>query len=486
MKKIIILIAAVIALAGVVTGITIFANNPKVVTLNSIEGFLGEIEDREEIKPFVSMIREGSVAFEVADAEDENNFVSSEIFFSLDDSQKLAVMFKDFTISNDEISMKADIYAGYDYMYVTEEDVLDGTYGLVRGKMAESFEDSIFAPDSGSEYEIPEEIYDILLKLFETYDDTDDQGAIKEGKKIVKRYIKEFEKLLGKYSEFESVNDDVKLGGESFGARVITVTVTPETVKNALEELFKYVEKDKQFNKYFVKYAEKLGITELADEDADDLWDDMIDAFEELVDDFDPDEVDFKLKIKIITPKASSELLGMSVTVYEGKDKEELFSADFGKKGFKKTDRITIVLAEETTVEYKVSESSSKEYKSSLSVDDEKVMSFKWDKKAGKYTLRLYEDGDEIVVSGKFTHKSGKMSISVAEINDEELPVEVTVTINEKAKLPKRVAKSDVKLITELTEDDLDAIAENFEKLIDRAEAVIPGYEGEPEPDYYW
>ncbi|MBO5909680.1 MAG: hypothetical protein J6Q67_08045, partial [Clostridia bacterium] len=173
--KIKIIIAAIIAAIGIVGGVTattLYLNNEEVVLRNSLIGVYEDALERDDISSVIDVIDDGSVSFELnsmkLDEIDilEGSKLSGKVYFS-----NSALMVDNFTLEYGSNSIDFSAYMGEDSIYIENPQVLGGTYGvdLKNDNLSELLEDSIFAPNSNSQYALDEDIYAVIINSLSAY-----------------------------------------------------------------------------------------------------------------------------------------------------------------------------------------------------------------------------------------------------------------------------------------------------------------------------
>ena len=505
MKKLLIaIIVASVLIVGTIVGVSVYASSPKVIVRNSIGNAFDDLLDRDEVEPIVKMLQKGSLEINASsEIEDMKGELGGKIYFNNE-----AVYFENFFVESDNIEISADAYFGPDSMYVTNEEILDGTYGIVRGNLAESFKNSIFALGSGSRYEILDaEMYNTMVDMFTDIDNEVDRDLQKDYEKLVKKYAKFLVKTLEKHAEYDKEKDDVKLGGEFRRARVITVSIDEKALANIIKDIYEKIEDDDDLKEFVVKYGDYLlayynRFGESTEEiDIEEKYEDLLDEFEKFIEEeLDKDSIedtlgDFKVEFDVVTATGSSKLLQISCTLKSEGAKQELFTLDFGKKGIAKTDLISLDLVDGgVIIEYEVTENTSKEYIGKMTVSSKEgamyssdssefeVFRLSIDKKEDEFKLSIpLEDGehDDIVVRGSLVVKSKKTTITVNKITAGEETFddfEIKVVIDEKDSMPKPVKKDKITNVFSMSEKDI-------ENIIGKAEEDLGGLEGNPFPD---
>ena len=486
------IIGAVVALAVVAIALIaalVIANSPAVLAKRAFDRALNDMTAREEITYLSSLLSGGSVDLSVSGELDGADLdVGGKIYVNAKDREFMLdnLNFK-MELEGEKRELSGSLYTSQKQMYVTNGEILDGTYGIARGSLAEGLEDSIFHPECDSEYALDEETYDLLLSVCKIADGDLPEDLEKDLTEVLERYSKTLEKSIKKHAQFEKSNEKIRLHDGSKNLRVVYVIITPKTIKNVMQDLYDYLEADKKLRdlvvKYYDSFAEILEFSGYADEDFDieDAYDDAIEEFGEMVEDVadameDGDE-DMFLSICIATPKTSAKALkvwaitGEDIDDMDDKDETtELFYIDFGKAGIKNSKEIVIkVTGIDEKIKYIVDteEKGTVEYK--LKVGSEFKVSFELNKKDEKFKMSFTEYSDTFALEGKYTTKGDKSTFELNKIKVdgetlEDFDLDVVVTLDESDKMhsPEKKFTS----VFELTEEDITEIIERAEEWV--------------------
>ncbi|MBQ3507010.1 MAG: hypothetical protein IJA91_00550 [Clostridia bacterium] len=465
-KLIIIAVIAFLVLSGTVGTIIGVVNTPENVAARALSGALEELEKRDEIAPLTKILSGGSVTLSIEDdglyelmGTEDDMELGGKIYFSED-----AVMMDELLIKMGDQSLSGSIYFSEDKIYVENEEILNGAWGLERGDLADTWADSLFDPDSDSEVAMDKESFDMIYELFKALDENVDKELQKDLEKVIERYQKQAWKLVRKYAEFDSVTDEIRLNGQRKDVRLITVTLDSKAVAAMVEDMCNYILDDKKLEDLVEEYSDRFAdmLKDVMD------WDDITDAYDELLkqieDNMDDildeieDGMEDELVISIATPKASSKLLMFKVSY----DRTDYVSVEFGHKGIRDTDCITIDIHEVCEVVYEITEDSKKNFEAELSVNDHQIAMMSIDKDSDEYELELV---DLCTLKGIWETKSGvtRISIDTVKVDDEKFNhLGIVLTFDEKDKMP-APAKS-IESILSIDEKDIEKWAERLEE----------------------
>lgn len=509
-KKLIASLISAVVVIGIIVAVIVM-NNPKYVFKKSLTGAIEDLGKRSELATLTQALEKGSITVDGTLGEEllgEEGEVSFGGKFYFNSGKKLAdssVYVEDLhaKVSHDGATgeIKGNAYFSSEYMYIADCNLMDGCYGLVRGDLKDEFLDSEWIDELIDD----EDMQDAVASILDYIDKEKDMKLIEDVVAKVEEYSKTLEKLLVKYAEFEKENKSINCGDGKTDCRVITLTVDEKAVADILNDLYDIIEKDDDLRDLVMDNAEEIldmleGVlneagVEVDIKDVEDFYDDQLldeDTWDELVEMV--EELDFEVAISVATGKMSTALRQLSVVVETkmfGEKSEVEFVLNFGKQGVKKTNHISAELDGEELFVYEISENSKKMYKAAFSIplyDSEKdknvmteVINIEVNREKDKFEFAIINDhkdymtGDKIeeryVVSGKFVEEGGAVTISVQEFeeiydgeSESTMKLDINVTIDKKDKMPKLEKKDDVKSVFEMSMDDFEEIAENFQK----------------------
>jgi len=474
-KILVIILAAVVFVgAAVGIGIIIYNNTPQNVAKNAVMGVFNDFGKREEIAPLTNMIKKGSLEVsmnkfysEEGSVEDTPFKLSGKMYFS--DKAFMLDKFK-FQNNANDFKLAGSLYVSEDKMYLEETEIFDTIIGIVKGEAAEDFEDSIFAYDSGSDYSIPDEdAYDQIVSALESFDSKRNDNLKNDAKRILSKYINKAWEIFCQNAEFEAESTSVKLNGTKENARVVTVSFDQKDIAHFLEGFYEFLANDKDVINFLEKYEQELSSADqlLEGSDYDSLaeaYEEFIEEFEDTVDDWCDNITESKtnVEIEIVTPNLSSMLLKLTLNV----NKNEVFSIDFGTKGIKSTNMITIETAG-TEIVYEIVKDDAKKYESVLTVNDSEVFSYTVNKSKETMTIDI-GDGAYVIegtvsVSGEVT----KMAIKKISMYDGSsvYKTDLTITVDQNDKMP--TPEKEFDRISDIDDDDIEGWGQKLQEAWD-------------------
>ena len=507
MKRFLIMVlAAVLGIGVVVTGVSAIVNSDKNVALRAIDGAIEGLCEREEMEYIYNLLSGGSVTADFKSKIDGADVkASGKLYLELED---YSMMFDELAVSvkmgEEKIDITGSAFVDQETVYLQNEEILKGTYGIEKGTLAEGFKKSVFNPDSDSEMALDEETYELILKTLEIAESDLPEDMSEDALDLVDTYVTKARKLFFKHADYSSATEEVKVGGEKIKARVISIIITPETVANFLEDFYEYLKDDDDVRDFLVNYYNELKpVAELAsktenktfDEDFNigEAYDEAVESLGEQIDGIVEEMRDTDegfVAIRLATPKTSAKL--MKAWIVAGEDVEdieddpdelaEMASIDLGEDGVKKTNAITIeysgqkikytVNEEDDVITYKLSMGDDNVY--SLSLDDDKeeftikvsakvpTYNSLWD--VTQYVSAVYS------ISGKYTTKGDSATFELKKVKKDgtdiltdENDIDLIITLEESDGMPR--AESDIKPVLEMSKEDIEEITERAMKM---------------------
>ena len=472
----IVLVAVIVVglLAGGI-GVAAYNSTPQAVTKNVVSNAVENLANREELEPVKQVLTGGSVEIRAADlkVDDEATFkfeAGAKLYFSPD-----AFYLQNLNVKGYGVDLSADAYISEDLIYVKENDVLGGAYGVIKKELAKELENSIFAPDANTDYALNETTFEELMTFCDSLKNTKAKDMQKDLEKLLDRYMKEFWKIALDAVEISSEKDEARVGGERVTAKIVTIEIDDAAVAEIIEKMYDYIRDDKKLIDFIDEYEDTLApaLSQylMLDED-DSLADFVSDAIDEAQDSvdliveelYDSDDID--IDIEIVTDTFGSKLMLLTVEV----DGYELFEIDCGAAGLEKTDEITVSVMGDEILTYTVKENSKEAFKSSLTFDGDEIFNLTFDKKRESFKISLF-DG-EIIAKGTYTEKGDTTTLTLKslEIDGDVITGTLTVIIDENDKMPSPEKAKNVNQISDITVEDIQKWLEKLEELYEKAE----------------
>ena len=489
-KKLIAIGCAAAVLISVIVAIAI-ANTPAAVASRTLGNMTEALIERKEVEYATSLLKTGSLEFAVdGTIEGVKLDASGKLYLNVDDREamldKLSLSVKN---GDKKAELTAAMYASEKKVYVTNKDILGGSYGIVKGTLEKKLKNSILNPESESAYALPAETYEALLNACKIADSDLSKDLEKDAEKVFERYTGKLKGWLNKYAEFKTVDQKIDLHDGDKKAEVTYIIITPKTIAEIADEFYEYVKTDKKLRELVIKYynetSELMTLTYGLGEEFDiaDAYDDAIDSLgdsiEAMVDNLENADQDNFYALCMATPKNSTKLMKMwlirgdDIDDFDDEDEvKELCSVDFGSKGIEKTNQIVIKTNGEK-IKYTVDTETKGVTEYKLQIGSSAKISLKLDKKAKEfkftYSERSNYSKDEMntfVVEGEYTAKSDKATFTLKNVkaNGEklELDLDATVTLDKKDKMPR--AEKKITSIFDLNDEKIQEIMDNAQE----------------------
>lgn len=171
-------------------------------------------------------------------------------------SEKSNAVSQMYTLSNaDGNSAQIYVYADTDgFKFGTIGDSGSHIYDVTLESFAEKLAVSIFAPGSGSSYEMSETDYNELLEYVKTLsaamENSDPKGSNGDDK-----YQKLFDDFMDNLDPVIEEKTDIEIGGETVNANTVTYNVTTDKIKDLLNKLFDLLIEDGKFDPETMGYG---------------------------------------------------------------------------------------------------------------------------------------------------------------------------------------------------------------------------------------
>ena len=488
MKKKIIFVAISLVIVLVSILVVVALNTPTNIALRSIKNLANDFSSRDEISPICETLTGGSIKVSLdsitetynGETEDlfENSYISGKLYFS-----KEGMMLKDFDSMIYGNKFAGEAYLSTDEFYIQEDYILDGAYGVNILTLAKELENSIFAPDSNTSYEMDEQTYNRLVSAL---NNISEESNLKDDiTNLIESTIEDVLKIITENAEIESEKRTTRIGNEKTKVRLITITIDDNAMKNILTDIYDYLYTSDNIVDFIEKYNDAL-IAMLGEEYDDSEYNSLLEAYEELLEELE-DEIDDicddidddfdTLKISIATPRMRAKLLKLEVEL----GNKNLFLLDCGAKGIKKTDSITIDFPDEDIkITYNVSDSNDY-YESKITIkdyDDAYEISSSFDKKRGNYTVQFEENynnsfDNKYIIKGNFSTKDETINLTIDKITNKwkssysesksELKLKCNIIIDSKDEMPAK--NTNYNGISSITENKLDTWIKKLEEL---------------------
>lgn len=358
-------------------------------------------------------------------------------------------------------------------------------YGVSLRNISKNLHGSVFDPEHPDENYAPDKnLYDYLTRLGKTV--SNDKTLSNEFKKLTVKYERLLVTSLMDNARVSSSSDRITAGGQQVNCKVVSLDLDRKSMSDAVSQIVSAAKHDRDLESFLLKSYSNF---DFGIKDADDMVDDfyeMLDGYKRSVKDYDGD-----MTIWIYITKSGKRIARIDVDT-DGKNSRGTrvayeMSLDLGKN-VKTSDEISFTFnsseGDKMDISYSVRQNDKAAYKATLDLTCDLShsigkqasygLSFKWDKKAGGYTLTGDKDGSIISAEGKLLRKGGTYELTLLNLETSgkftsvsdrfKSPVgdyKITVTFDsvDRAFNPSRYTE-----ITKLSYDDCKALANDAKK----------------------
>ena len=336
----------------------------------------------------------------------------------LDAQAELALYFKEYGAAlsldsklNGSALADALIVLTKDDLAVSSTALFSKTnYGINLKNMAKNLKGSIFDPEEGTEYAMPESMFEALAG--EKRLDLDQiEKLAKEGKAIAKDFLDELIDSVNKNAEVTKGSEKITIGDKEVSTSTVTVELDAKAIKGIASDMLDYLRKDKDIKNFLTKvqtmaedgaFGSFLQLGENFVEDFYDELDDAKDSLDDLEEQLEKTTITVTVYLKgsqlvqlQVDEKINKEKATVRLTI--GPDPKAPEEFTYYQKGFD---------GDKFTISCKVTTNDKNAYESTVTVkeDTETVAKVKiaWDKKEGDLKISGEYSGYSYY-SGKYT-----------------------------------------------------------------------------------
>lgn len=288
-------------------------------------------------------------------------------------------------------------------------------YGVSFRNLSANLPKSVFNPETGDEdLKLDKNVYEYLTKFYKTI--SADKNLAKESKDLSRSYELRLVNALLDNARVTTASEKITAGGQQLNCTVVTLDFDRKSLVNAVSDLVTFAKHDKKLESYLLKVYSNY---DYGIKDADDMVDDFydgLDAFKRSVKNYDGD-----MTVWIYITKSGKRIAKVDIDT-DGKNARGTriayeISLELGKN-VKTSEEISLTVDDSTgnstDIRYSVRQNDKQAYKASAAVtqtrkNGRKVIdngiSFKWDKRAGGYTISCHENNKILNLEGKLTMK---------------------------------------------------------------------------------
>lgn len=457
-------------------------NSAAAVFRNALTGFVADLQQREELRPLFAMTNGGSMEIQtnvdvgkMAEAFGEVGYTGSVEFGGKTYFGNKALFLKnlyvdiDLPTENIDFAINGDFYMDSDYMYLSNDSVLGGSIGLIRGEMKKAFQNSVFV----TEGLVDSESAAILTELFGVLDGDAPDEVSKELQALLDRYVKVIFDAIENNATYTELNVDDE--------RTITLTIDEKAVIGILTDLLNTVKNDRELRDLIVEYSDMLSdYTGMSGAELGVQFDNLLAQLEAMIPELENEMEPGAIVIAVVTPTNASTLRKLTVSVrYSEGDTvgiQNVLTLDLGAEGIKNTNRISLNIAGEVTLTYEITKNDADAYKAALvaSVDGDTMTAFtvEHNRKTNAFTFKIPEV--DFALGGSLKVEGDVTTLVINSISYEGEKIDkgysFTVIIDENDPMPKVLNKNEVTNLFKLDKAE-------FKDIMDRAENVFADIE---------
>ncbi len=264
-------------------------------------------------------------------------------------------------------SISASAYIGSDGFYVKCAQLLSEVYGAEFKKIQDELASSVFAPGSGSSFEIDESLFELIKQSVGSLGSLGEVADIPitdETKKladdtvaIISNYITAVNSVLEKNGIVSVTVGDFETNNETVNARTYAVTLDDAKLTAALNEIYAYIKNDESVKTYIGAHFDFImsmvseksagivggaNIPNITAQDVIEQYDGMIAAFGEQIKSVDGALDGTVIKIEIVSVVSDKTLCAIRMTEHTEDDDDAVLLLDIGKNGIVGSDKITL------------------------------------------------------------------------------------------------------------------------------------------------
>jgi uncharacterized OB-fold protein len=347
------------------------------------------------------------------------------------------------------------------------DQLLPDVYGVNLETIKDKLPSSIFAPDSGSAYSLPESEYNSILTTCESIQKS--QGLSDETNAVVQAYAAKLLHVLCSDAKTEMSSEKVSVGKSSVDTTAVTLTMDNQSMAKLLDEMNQYTQENKELRslveEYVALYADaSTDLSKDTEQLVDEYYSDLKDSMDRTADAY----------------RTSKESANTKLVFYVSKSDEMLVKVDYSVTGSSKRNGALLLGKNVATspliefsfsddndqydIAYAVDTNSDSIYSSKLTYknsEEESDLVFNWDKSNGTYTATVTPDSsdtsDTYELNGTLTSKDNltTLGIDTVKMNGEEMNAGLKMILNKSDSIPTMPSYQEV---VSLNEDEMNSL----------------------------
>ena len=398
------------------------SNNPRSLAEGALANTARDFSGIESVSYIRNLLNGGSITINGNLAPLSDKDADAELKVYTDFSRMRFAASGKIKEGRDTVASFKGAFNGNDFSFESPQ-IGNKPYGVSVKKIRKNLPGSIFDPENPDEkVEMDKNLYEYLLRLDKTVAGNKDLS--KEYAKLARTYQRLLVTSLMDNARVSTSNDRITAGGQQISCTVVTLDFDRKSLAEAASQFVTAAKHDRDLESFLLK---SFSNTDYGIKDADDMVDDFydrLDSFKRSVKDYDGD-----MTVWIYITKSGKRVARIDVDT-DGRNSRGIrvaydISLELGKNvktaeeisfGFKSSEGDSI------DISYSVRQNDKTAYKASFGFAYDLTrsggkkasdsLSFKWDKKAGGYTLTGDSNGDIISVEGKLLRKGGTYVLS--------------------------------------------------------------------------
>lgn len=335
-------------------------------------------------------------------------------------------------------------------------------YGLTFKTLPDDLKNSIFNPDAGTDYPLPEDVYNMLLEL-----DESPITLYKEGRGSLEKLAEtggaKLLEALKKHAKVTREDGTVSVGGSKVDCTIVKADADEEATRKIVDELVGWLKENetkKELTRFFGVIAKVQTIANAAEGyrktvEAEDLLKDFYDELDDGVEDLE----DSTAVLSFYINKKNEQLIGFRMD--SESDKNESSLEVFAGPDMKDPSEIRIIAdmdSDRTEILVDILENSNDLWAAKITADDDgrdQTIEVEWNKQKGNFEISV--EGRP-VASGSMKIDGDKLSMGIDQIG-------LTLQLTRGGKTPE-VPKFEN--IVTMKEKDFSALLDDLQKEIQK------------------
>ena len=361
------------------------------------------------------------------------------------------------------------LYGDMEQMILSSDALLPKqSLGVDLKNLDKNLEKSVFNPDSGSEYAMDEELYELLMQAYSKDRQQDMEALNAQGEKLWASAVKTLGKSIRANTKQDKDSETLNFGDESVKVKVLSYEADAEAVYKIALDAMQWARDSKDLRKFLETMVKIYPILmEDMDGDLDSFYEELEEAYSELKEnreDFLEDNEDLLIRVSLYVSKGKNELLGLKL--YTEHYRQKLEAEITWGPSLAEMNNITFKCnngRDKYSGSYMVKTNDKKNFSSVLKLRENSRTvfegSFQWDKKDGGFTLNI---DDETSIKGTLEKLKDGYRADIRKVTayGDEQKLNLRLELRRDAKFDKLPSYQE---LTKMREKDLEELIEDLE-----------------------